>query len=110
MTGEAIATTIEQAISDCNLDPSLLRGQAYDGASNMSGQYKGCATILQRKYPKAMYSHCCSHVLNLAVVNTCDSIQVRNLFAVMAKVYRFLTIILSISMHLIGFVKVLRPG
>ena len=35
VTGEAIATTIEQAISDCNLDPSLLRGQAYDGASNI---------------------------------------------------------------------------
>ena len=36
-----------------------------------------------------MYSHCCFHVLNLAVVNTCDSIQVRNLFAVMTKVYHF---------------------
>ena len=89
VTGEAIATTVEQAISECNLDPSLLRGQAYDGASNMSGQYKGCAAIIQRKYPKALYSHCCSHVLNLAVVNTCDCIQVRNLFAVMTKVYQF---------------------
>ena len=88
VTGEAIATTIEQAISDCNLDSSMLRGQAYDGASNMSGQYKGCAAILRRKYPKALYSHCCSHVLNLVVVNTCDSIQVRNLFAVMTKVYQ----------------------
>ena len=36
-----------------------------------------------------MYSHCCFHVLNLAVVNTCDSIQVRNRFAVMTKVYHF---------------------
>lgn len=80
---------IEQAILDCNLDPSLLWGQAYDAASNMSGQYKGCAGIIQGKYPKALYSHCCSHVLNLAVVNSCDSIQVRNLFAVMTKVYQF---------------------
>lgn len=89
VTGEAISSTIEKAISDCHLDPSLLRGQAYDGASNMSGQYKGCAALIQQKYPMALYSHCCSHVLNLAVVKSCDSIQVRNLFAVMTKVYHF---------------------
>ena len=50
----AIADTIEQAIAECNLDTSLLRGQAYDGASNMSGKYKGCATILKEKYPLAI--------------------------------------------------------
>ena len=58
VTGEAIASTIEKAIADCHLDPSKIRGQAYDGASNMSGQYKGCAAILLRKYPQAVYSHC----------------------------------------------------
>ena len=58
-------------------------------ASNMSGKYKGCATILKEKYPLAIYSHCCSHILNLAVVNSCGSIQVQNLFAVAGKVYRF---------------------
>ena len=58
----------------CNLNPSLLRGQVYD--ENMSGQYKGCAAILQKKnYPKAVYSHCCSEVLNLAVINTCDAVK-----------------------------------
>ena len=25
-------------------------------------------TLIQQKYPLAAYSHCCSHVLNLAVV------------------------------------------
>ena len=40
VTGEVIADTIEQAIAACNLDISLLRGQAYDGASNMSGNTK----------------------------------------------------------------------
>ena len=55
----------------------------------MSGKYKGCATILKERYPLAIYSHYCSHVLNLAVVNTCGSIQVQNLFAVAGKVHRF---------------------
>ena len=58
VTGRAITTTIEKALVDCHLDPSKLRGQAYDGASNMSGKYKGCAAIIQQKYPLAIYSHC----------------------------------------------------
>lgn len=37
---EAIASTTENAIGKCNLDLTLLRGQAYDGASNMCGKYK----------------------------------------------------------------------
>ena len=55
----------------------------------MAGRYKGCAAIIQKKYPKALYTHCCSHVLDLTVVKACDSIQVRNLFAIMIKVYQF---------------------
>ena len=45
---EAIAGKIEKAIADLHLDPFRLRGQAYDGAGNMSGQHKGCAAILQK--------------------------------------------------------------
>ena len=55
VTGEAIAHTIESAVLDCHLDPTKIRGQAYDGASSMSGKYKGCAAVLERKYPKAKY-------------------------------------------------------
>lgn len=44
---------------------------------------------MQRKYPQAVYSHCCSHVLNLAIVNSCSCILVQNLFAVMSKVHKF---------------------
>lgn len=73
VAGEAIAGTIEQTIAECNLDPSLLRGQAYNGASSMWGKYKGCAKILKEKYPLAIYPHCCSHALYLAVVNSCGS-------------------------------------
>ena len=89
VTGEAIAHTIESAVLDCHLDPTRIRGQAYDGASSMSGKYKGCAAVIERKYPKAKYTHCCSHVLNLAVVKACSLIQVQNLFDVISKVYKF---------------------
>jgi hypothetical protein len=76
VTGKAIACAIEAALEECNLDPLYIRGQSYDGASNMAGKYKGCARIFQQKYPLAAYSHCCSHVLNLVVVGSCRLVQV----------------------------------
>ena len=89
VTGEAIAAVIEAALVECHLDPTHIRGQAFDGASNMSGQYKGCAAIIQRKYPLAAYFHCCSHALNLVVVKACSLLQVQNLFSIVSKVYYF---------------------
>ena len=35
--GEAIAALIESALAECHLDCMKMRGQAYDGASSMSG-------------------------------------------------------------------------
>ena len=33
VTGESIAAIIETPLAECHLDPSKMRGQAYDGAS-----------------------------------------------------------------------------
>ena len=89
VTDEAIANTIESAVLDCHLDPTKIQGQAYDEASSMSGKYKGCAAVIKRKYPKAKYTHCCSYVLNLAVVKRRSLIQVKNLFDIISKDYKF---------------------
>ena len=85
-TGKAIATIIETALVECPLDSNKIRGQAYDGASNMSGKYKGCMRVQQLF---AIYSHCCSDALNLAEVSACSLTQVNNLFGVVCKVYKF---------------------
>lgn len=42
------------------------RGQAYDGAGNMSGCVKGAAAVITAKHPLALYLHCASHCLNKA--------------------------------------------
>jgi len=43
-----------------------LRGQTYDGASNMIvGQYKGCQALINQKQPLALYVHCGAHGVNL---------------------------------------------
>ena len=56
VTGEALADMILQFVND-HLDSSKLRGQAYDGASNMSGKTKGAAVHIYSQYPLALYTH-----------------------------------------------------
>ena len=70
ITGEALATKILQCLSSYGLDLTKLRGQAYDGAGNMSGRTKGASTLISEQYPLALYLHCTSHCLNLVVVKS----------------------------------------
>lgn len=46
--------------------------QAYDGASSMQGIYSGLRTHIQKENPRAVYTWCFAHVINLVVVGTCD--------------------------------------
>ena len=48
-----------------------LRGQCYDGASNMSAVKKGLSGRVLEINPKALYTHCTSHLLNLSIVAAC---------------------------------------
>lgn len=77
-------------LNSCGINCDYLYDQGYDGASNMSGQYKGVQAIIKKKYPKAIYVHCSAHSLNLAV-STASGIQpIRNCLGVIEKYYIFL--------------------
>ena len=76
-TGEALADLILGFVTN-HLDPSKMRGQAYDGASNMSGKRSGTAARISSHYPLALYTHCASHSLNLAVVASFEETSVRS--------------------------------
>ena len=72
------------------LEPQLLRGQAYDGAGAMAGKSKGAASRISSQYPKAVYTHCAAHRLNLCIVKSCVSIyEVDNMMTTADKVARF---------------------
>lgn len=75
IAGEALAAAILSVIEQSGLSISNCVGQAYDGASNMSGTNTGTAAHIQRKNPRAVYSHCRSHVLNLSLVKSCKNVQ-----------------------------------
>ena len=65
-----------------HLDPSKMHGQAYDGASNMSGETNGAAARISSQYPLALYTHCTSHCLDLVAVASFEEVSVRNMTVV----------------------------
>ena len=70
------ANTLVASIKDCllrlNLNINSCRGQCYDGAAAMAGSKNGVATQILSIEPRALFTHCYGHSLNLAV---CDSIK-----------------------------------
>ena len=79
ITRRGLANKITSCLRSFNLDLSNLRGQAYDGAGNMAGCVNGTATLITNEYPQALYLHCASHCLNLAVVKTLKVTSVHNI-------------------------------
>ena len=76
------AATVFSQIKDilvrCMLPVTQCRGQAFDGASNMSGIRNGVQALLKREKPRALYVHCLAHSLNLAVQDMtakCDLVR-----------------------------------
>ena len=63
--------TIYKALTDALLRADLpirnMRGQCYDGASNMLGKNSGVAKRIQEDEPKAFETHCHCHSLSLSV-------------------------------------------
>ncbi len=57
---------IQDALTRMNIDFNKIRGQCYDGASSMSGRRSGVATRILQEEPRALYTHCYGHSLNLA--------------------------------------------
>ncbi len=62
-----LTSTIKDALIRSGLQLGQCRGQAYDGASNMSGRLNGVASRIQKVQPKAHYIHCAAHSLNLCL-------------------------------------------
>uniref|UniRef100_A0ACD6A558 Uncharacterized protein n=1 Tax=Avena sativa TaxID=4498 RepID=A0ACD6A558_AVESA len=50
------------------LSMSSLRGQGYDGDSNMRGEFHGLERLILEENPYAHYIHCFAHRLQLVIV------------------------------------------
>lgn len=65
----ALKGALECLFSGFGLCISKIRGQGYDGAINMCGQFGGLKTLIQKQNPQAYYVHCLAHQLQLVVVS-----------------------------------------
>ncbi|XP_042432588.1 zinc finger MYM-type protein 1-like [Zingiber officinale] len=59
-----------------DLQVKKLRGQGYDGASNMRGAWNGLQTLFLRDCPYAYYVHCFAHRLQLTLVSAAKDVSV----------------------------------
>ena len=59
--GQALADKIVGFLLGSGLDPTRMRGQAYNGAGNIAGKTNGIAAVISSQYRLALYIHCASH-------------------------------------------------
>ncbi|XP_022040668.1 zinc finger MYM-type protein 1-like [Helianthus annuus] len=69
---DTASTTLKQAIDDLLASKQLsikqVRGQGYDGASNMRGEFNGLKALILKDNPSAHYIHCFAHQLQLVIL------------------------------------------
>ena len=53
----------------------------------MAGSIRGTAFIISQDHPLALYLHCASHCLNLAVVKSLQTTSIRTILNIVEKVY-----------------------
>ena len=73
---DTIVKVIKDALIRFCLPLKNLRGQTYDGASNMMGKKSGVATQIKAIQPKALATHCHGHSLNLAVKDVTQDVKI----------------------------------
>jgi cobalamin-dependent methionine synthase I len=85
-TGEHLAELLIETLNNAGINTMNMRAQGYDGAANMSGKYNGVQARILQIVPGAMYVHCKSHCLNLAIVHSCKDTSVRNVMSTVQEV------------------------
>ncbi|KAI3496070.1 hypothetical protein L1887_38420 [Cichorium endivia] len=63
-----LKAAIDSVLTENKLSVAQVRGQGYDGASNMRGAFNGLKSLILRENNSAHYVHCFAHQLQLVVV------------------------------------------
>ncbi|XP_066320137.1 uncharacterized protein [Miscanthus floridulus] len=65
-TSSSLKEAIQSLLVSHGLTITQIRGQGYDGASNIKGEIKGLKTLIMKESPSAYYVHCFAHHSNCA--------------------------------------------
>ncbi|XP_074567513.1 uncharacterized protein LOC141824165 [Curcuma longa] len=87
----SLKKAIDELFAKHKLSLSRLRGQGYDGASNMRGEYNGLKALILKENSSARYIHCFSHQLQLVVVAVAKSNRIVSDF------FQYVTMIVNIA-------------
>nr|XP_023870530.1 E3 SUMO-protein ligase KIAA1586-like [Quercus suber] len=74
-TALTLKNEICAVLSHYNLHIENIRGQGYDGASNMRGEWNGLQALFLKECPYAYYVHCMAHRLQLALVTASREVK-----------------------------------
>ncbi|KAJ9557363.1 hypothetical protein OSB04_011977 [Centaurea solstitialis] len=86
-TSISLKTAIDNVFSRHGLSISNLRGQGYDGDSNMQGELGGLKTLILNENPSAYYVHCFAHQLQLTLVAVAKkNLKIASLFFLLSNV------------------------
>ena len=66
-SAEGLFNTLQEILKESSLSLKDAVGQSYDGASVMTGKYKGVKTLVQQVNPQCTFDH----VLNLVIMEAC---------------------------------------
>ncbi|XP_044366248.1 zinc finger MYM-type protein 1-like [Triticum aestivum] len=67
-SASCLKSGIDQLFKKYGLNVKQVRGQGYDGASNMRGEFNGLRALIMRENSSAYYVHCFAHQLQLVIV------------------------------------------
>ncbi|XP_050877053.1 uncharacterized protein LOC127080804 [Lathyrus oleraceus] len=87
-TGQRLFDVLQNELKKLGLDLFDVRGQGYDNGSNMKGKYQGVQKRFLDMNPRAFYTPCGCHSLNLTLcdmANSCN--KARNFFGVIQRIY-----------------------
>ncbi|XP_073137936.1 uncharacterized protein [Henckelia pumila] len=86
-TAQALKCALLDLLSAHGLSVSRIRGQGYDGTSNMQGEINGLKTLILKENECAYFVHCFSHQLQLALVAVAKNhINIASLFHVLCNI------------------------
>ncbi|XP_058216911.1 uncharacterized protein LOC131327797 [Rhododendron vialii] len=87
-TGMGLFGELQEALVSLELDIGDLRGQGYDNGSNMKGKNKGVQTRVLELNPRAFYTPCGCHNLNLVLCDMANSSsKAKTFFGVVQRIY-----------------------
>ncbi|KAL8575955.1 hypothetical protein ACOMHN_027353 [Nucella lapillus] len=92
ITGETLFRNLQDQLREWGLDANNIRGQGYDGASNMAGKFKGVKSRFLEENDKALFFHCASHCPSLCVVKACRLPSVTNMMGTLKQLSLFFSL------------------